>query len=145
MQNRYAGDIGDFAKLGLLRALSANLRLGFAWYLYPDEGHNEDGRHIAYLDEPMAWKGLDPELFASFGNIVRSGDRTVAAIERANLFDEATFHSALLFSETASAEKGHTDRYGNSPWFAEDSCINQAGGNLSRRPKLRARQSQATP
>ena len=43
MQNRYTGDIGDFAKYGLLRALCPGHRLGVAWYLYPDESHNEDG------------------------------------------------------------------------------------------------------
>lgn len=37
MQNRYVGDIGDFAKYGLLWALSPQKRLGVAWYLYPDE------------------------------------------------------------------------------------------------------------
>ena len=33
MQDRYTGDIGDFAKYGLLRALEAGHRLGVAWYL----------------------------------------------------------------------------------------------------------------
>ena len=52
MQNRYTGDIGDFAKYGLLRALSKGKRLGVAWYLYPDEEDNTDGRHIDYLQQP---------------------------------------------------------------------------------------------
>ena len=46
MQNRYTGDIGDFSKLGLLRALSnAGLSIGLNWYLTPNETHNEDGKH----------------------------------------------------------------------------------------------------
>lgn len=49
MQNRYTGDIGDFAKLGLLRALqTAGLTIGVNWYLVPDESHNDDGRFTNY-------------------------------------------------------------------------------------------------
>ena len=41
MQNRYAGDIGDYSKLGLLRALHlAGFSIGLNWYLTPDETHN---------------------------------------------------------------------------------------------------------
>ena len=33
MQNRYAGDVGDFGKLGLLRQLtSTRLDIGVNWY-----------------------------------------------------------------------------------------------------------------
>ena len=37
MQNRYVGDIGDYLKLGILRALSPGYHLGVAWWLFPDE------------------------------------------------------------------------------------------------------------
>jgi hypothetical protein len=44
MQNRYAGDISDFGKLGLLRQLSkTGLSVGVNWYLTPDGTHNGDG------------------------------------------------------------------------------------------------------
>ena len=62
MQDRYAGDIGDFVKLGLLRALSPGRKLGIAWYRFPDEDHNGDGRHVGYLDRPEAYSSFDPEL-----------------------------------------------------------------------------------
>ena len=43
LQNRYTGDIGDFAKYRLLRALAGegadSLRLGVCWYLTLDERH----------------------------------------------------------------------------------------------------------
>ena len=49
MQNRYAGDVGDFGKLGLLRGLtSSQLDIGVNWYLTPDESHNANGKHIGY-------------------------------------------------------------------------------------------------
>jgi hypothetical protein len=33
MQNRYTADVGDYLKLGILRALSPGHRLGIAWWL----------------------------------------------------------------------------------------------------------------
>ena len=52
MQDRHARDIGNFSKLGLLRALEAGgLSIGLNWYLTPDETHNGDGRHVQYLDQ----------------------------------------------------------------------------------------------
>ena len=38
MQDQYAGDIGDFVKYGLLRAISEGKCLGVAWYLCTDSG-----------------------------------------------------------------------------------------------------------
>lgn len=103
MQNRYVGDAGDYVKLALLRALSPGLKLGVAWYLYPDEGHNDDGKHIAYLKNAPHWRHLDPMLFDHLGSIVESG-RNVAAIERrcgleamysSELLDHQKLHSRL--------------------------------------------------
>lgn len=71
MQDRYAGDVGDFVKLGLLRAISPVWQLGVAWYRYPDESHNGDGRHITYLDQPQRYEHLDPVLFSHLRNITR--------------------------------------------------------------------------
>lgn len=54
MQDRYAGDLGDFLELGLLRGLVAppfealRLRLGVVWYLAPEDKHNADGKHVLY-------------------------------------------------------------------------------------------------
>ena len=50
MQDRYVGDIGDFAKYGLLRALGRRRRLGVAWYrrTEPDPPNANDGRHTDY-------------------------------------------------------------------------------------------------
>lgn len=94
MQNRYAGDIGDYVKLALLRALAPGHELGVAWYLNPDEGHNSDGRHIAYLRQGATWRDLDPELFDALGRIVRQG-RSVAALETSGVLP-AKFSRALL-------------------------------------------------
>ena len=80
VQDRYAGDIGDYVKLGLLRHLSRGRRLGVAWYLHPDESHNGDGRHVSYLQDPDRWRRLDPALFDGLRSIPASA-RSVAALE----------------------------------------------------------------
>lgn len=77
MQNRYTGDIGDFGKLGLLRQLRlTGLSIGVNWYLTPDETHNGDGRHIAYLKND-AFRVCDEQLWSVLGQIVNTGKRQV--------------------------------------------------------------------
>lgn len=63
MQNRCAGGIGDYGKLELFRALrSAELAVGVNWYLTPDETHNDDGRHVGYL-QCYAFRACDEDLW----------------------------------------------------------------------------------
>ena len=75
MQDQYVGDIGDFGKYGLLRYLTGMrdddasedaLRLGVAWYLFPDGGNN-DGKFTDYLRNPKPrdskLRDCDPELY----------------------------------------------------------------------------------
>lgn len=96
MQDRYAGDIGDYVKLSLLRHLARGRRLGIAWYLYPDEGHNTDGRHIGYLSLPDRWRRLDPELFDALRTVV-SATRSVRALQQTGLIGDL-FHGTPLTS-----------------------------------------------
>lgn len=96
MQNRYVGDIGDYLKLGILRALSPGYRLGVAWWLHPDEEHNEDGRHIGYLRRDKEWRSFDPELFDALDRIVGTGRRSIRALEEANLLPDAVFASEFI-------------------------------------------------
>jgi hypothetical protein len=95
MQNRYVGDVGDFVKLALLRALSPGCRLGVVWYLVSDESHNGDGRHVGYLAN-NEWRHLDPEVFDSLASIVKRGERSVAALEGTGLLPRCQFVSDPL-------------------------------------------------
>ena len=50
MKNQYAGDVGDYTKLGILRWLEkVGLSIGLNWYLTPDESELSkaftDGKH----------------------------------------------------------------------------------------------------
>jgi len=54
VQDRYAGDVGDFGKYGLLRALCKDdLSLGVVWYLVPDEEGTGDGGHVGVLGQDV--------------------------------------------------------------------------------------------
>jgi hypothetical protein len=63
VKHQYFGDVHDYLKLGLLRALSAGSGLapGVVWMLTPDDDRG-DGSRTAYWGEP-SWRAHDPELF----------------------------------------------------------------------------------
>jgi hypothetical protein len=96
VQDRYAGDVGDFLNFGLLRVLldGSGLRLGVVWYRVADERHNNDGKHVAYLRPDNAigrrLRALDPDLHDRLRAVVRSGDRSIAALERSGALPTGT-------------------------------------------------------
>lgn len=113
MQHRYAGDIGDYVKLALLRTLQKQRRLGVAWFLYPDETHNLDGRHTAYLRDPNVWRHLDPDLFDHLTNgfvAARSTDHLKAALDVGTSFVDVPVPTRLPAPERSAARKR---------WFAD--------------------------
>lgn len=96
MQNRYVGDVGDFGKYALLRQICGGLvhgkpQLGFVWFLFPDEGHNDDGRHITYLQK-SGYRELDPLLFDQLRTIIEAGDRRIRAISESGVLPESTIY-----------------------------------------------------
>lgn len=103
MRDRYVGDIGDFGKYGLLRALCEDdLSLGVVWYLVPDEGGDGNGGHVAYLDPTPTnvhrFGRCNPPLYDALGEIVRDGTRNVRSIrERAILPPGTVFYEEPLF------------------------------------------------
>lgn len=114
MQDRYTGDIGDFIKYGLLRAICGRKRLGVAWYLYPDDGPDGDGKHIGYLRQDARWRPLDPRLFDVLKRLVDRKDRSVAAVQREGVLDGATFAGERLeFAHVPVRERGRWRR----EWF----------------------------
>jgi len=110
MQNRYVGDIGDYLKLAILRALSPKHRLGVAWWLFPDEDHNKDGRHIGCLQKPEQWRRFDPPLFDALAEIVASGQRNVRVLETANILPGAIFASEVIPAGRPVADRPHRRR-----------------------------------
>jgi hypothetical protein len=97
MQNRYTGDIGDYSKLGLLRALqSAGFSIGLNWYLTPDETHNSDGHHVGYLHQDE-YRACDEELWLCLKEIVDGEKRQVHNMENDAILKAAFFSDCLDF------------------------------------------------
>ncbi len=122
MQNRYAGDVGDFGKFSLLRALfdGSNDKIGVIWYLIPDESHNDDGRHTAYLKKKEYVK-CDEQLCEKMSQIV-SGSRTVSTLESMCLLPANTVYFSELLDfhiKFFSQKKTDKDRreFGRKNWL----------------------------
>ena len=113
MQDRYVGDIGDYVKYGLLRAIRGTRRLGVAWYLHPNAGPAGDGKHTAYLQDPDEWRHLDAELFDTLGELI--GDRrSVAAIQESGILGDVVFSADRL---GAAEVKAHDPERWRHRWF----------------------------
>jgi hypothetical protein len=113
MQDRYAGDVGDFGKFYLLRTLfdNENDRIGVVWYNYPNEGHNNDGLHIGYLcNEDYAT--LDSELVRGLASVVKNlCERTITHLETQKLLPE---HTVYFSDEITNKSKSEVER---EVWF----------------------------
>lgn len=121
MQNKYVADIGDYSKYGMLRSLLAGEPVGIAWWLNPDEGHNNDGRHRKYLEEPQLWRQADPVLFDCLRRINSSHlegtvELNVRAIEVSGILPNSKFFSQQLPDPTLPVQSRETERSG---WFTE--------------------------
>ena len=92
MRDQYAGDISDYLKFALLRALTEpGERLGLAWYFLDGHDGRPDGRHVEYLCEP-GWRDLDPDLYDALGALP---DRSVVQLEGMGVWPAgAQFHGA---------------------------------------------------
>jgi hypothetical protein len=109
MQDRYVGDVGDFVKFGLLRALAQRSRLGIIWYRVPSADLGGDGRHISYLNDVL-WEALDQDLFGKLRTIVRKNERYIQALEEASIIGDCRFFSDMVpmplrFSERPEARQ----------------------------------------
>ncbi len=108
--------MGDFIKLGLLRHLAASsdtggagLTIGLNWYLEPDEAHNADGKHIAYLQPSnhhhATLAACDPGLIRCLARLVES-ERSVRALETCGALPGGSpTHSEMLDPTWSSASR----------------------------------------
>ena len=110
MKNQYAGDVGDYTKLGILRGLeNAGFSIGLNWYLTPDEPEHSktftDGKHTNFLDKTCDTP--DKELYLALKPNEKSKKRSVARLERAKLFENTLFWNKML--EAQSRDKWHSE------------------------------------
>jgi hypothetical protein len=110
VQDRYAGDLGDYLKFGLLRWLAppdspSSPQLGVVWYRTVSETHNADGKYVAYLDpgyrSSAYLRQIDPDLYDQLDRVVASGRRSTAALAESCVLRTGTrfFGDLLDFSD----------------------------------------------
>ncbi|MBB5043455.1 hypothetical protein [Shinella fusca] len=103
MKDQYVGDINDYRKYALLRALSSGgaNRIGVCWMLTPSDGRTDGGK-LAYLQQPERYRHVDPELFDILAHTAAEPDRRrLATIEDSGAIPGATYHNELLPDELA--------------------------------------------
>ncbi|MGQ9663671.1 MAG: hypothetical protein ACUVWX_15280, partial [Kiritimatiellia bacterium] len=111
MKNQYFGDVNDYRKYGLLRALQSEGEgsLLVAWMLTPDDG-GRDGALRSYLEAPSKWSKYDPELFAGLAGLLRSAPRpSVSLIEGSSLLPRASYYSAVVPDGRRERDKWDTN------------------------------------
>lgn len=107
MKNQYFGDINDYFKYGMLRALGRELSVAVIWMLTPDDGSG-DGRKLQYL-ERGGRRVHDPELFDWLELWYRAGaKRDVRLIEESGLLPNCRFFGEIVPDEGAA----------RAEWFA---------------------------
>lgn len=138
MQDRYAGDIGDFVKLGLLRWLAAPSpfaqphRLGVVWSRVADDLQAADGKSVTYLN-PSSPAGhdlrpLDPDLYDRLRTMAASGNRSVAALVASGVLPAGTAHfdQVLSFADLAPTDRAarsvRRERWFREAMVAVDQC-----------------------
>ena len=110
MKDQYFGDINDYRKYGLLRAIirASGFRILVAWMLTPDD-ESTDGNLISYLEHPGKWSRHDPVLFHNIKELLASDrKRRVSLIEGSSLIPKAEYFSSIV-PDTASER---------SSWFS---------------------------
>jgi hypothetical protein len=124
LQDKYAGDIGDFGKYILLNELSRlggnSINLGVNWYyVNKPEKNSGDGRHINYLDSQNPknkhFEVCCPKLYFQLKDIVDANKRNISAIEKGLILpSEAVFYSTPVpFASNSPAQRSR-DR---ENWF----------------------------
>lgn len=106
MQNRYAGDVGDFGKIGMLRCIEqSGVKISVNWYLVEDESHNQDGKHIGYIRDNK-FVGLDEKLRRALASIVMNDNRSVNQIEKQKLLQANVYYHEVLKSDNGLIREG---------------------------------------
>jgi hypothetical protein len=114
VKDQYVGDVNDYLKYALLRAL-ADAHAGMlqvCWMRTAPDGRSDGGR-LGYLREGERARALDPVVFDELAGIISAGKRSVSAVQGTAILAGAQFHPALL-----GDRPGARERHFNEIWQA---------------------------
>ena len=110
MQDRYAGDIGDYGKLGLFRKLSEKFSIGINWYnpgeldFERDKDGNfkqEDGKYRDFT----GFENYAPDIISTFETL--KNNHSIEMLEKLKLINNAFYYNKLVPRENEKREKWH--------------------------------------
>lgn len=111
MQDRYAGDIGDYGKLGLLRKLSEKFSIGINWYnpgeldFERDKDGNfkqEDGKYRDFT----GFENYAPDIVSTLETLKEH--HSIEMLEKLKLINNAVYYNELVPRENTKREKWHS-------------------------------------
>jgi len=106
MNNQYFGDVHDFRKYGLIRALTGpgELSVLIAWMLTADDDKPVRAQRD-YLHQPDKWRKYDEPLFDFLSNTIDAGiTPSVRLIEHSSILPRASFFSEIVPDGRADRE-----------------------------------------
>ena len=93
MQDRYAGDIGDYGKFALLKSVeNAGLRLGVNWYKFKTAGTEKQVNERYLISEDH--NSYDPELAKKLFAISKSENRSIKTLQNAKLLETEHYYDS---------------------------------------------------
>lgn len=110
MQDRYAGDIGDFGKLGLLRELSRKYTVGINWY-NPGELDFERDEKGRFRQEDGRYRDLsgvrecDTELTKALAALKK--ERSIKKLEELGLIENAVYFGHIVPKGSGERDRWH--------------------------------------
>lgn len=105
MKNQYFGDVNDYLKYGILRAIAnSKLKICLCWMLTKDENRN-DGEKIKYLQESDKWRKYDHALFDVMKWSIEKKKRSIDVADKKHLIPDATYHPTLLTDDRDEREQ----------------------------------------
>jgi hypothetical protein len=120
MKNQYFGDINDYRKYGILRALSTSgLKIAVCWMLTENDTRS-DGRRISYLQQPGNFRSFDQDLFDTLHKaVIKKNSRTIQMIQKHRFISQARYLNELV-SDTIDHRQKYFERLSH---IAQDSDL----------------------
>jgi len=110
MQDRYAGDIGDYGKLVLLRKLSEKFSIGINWY-DPGELDFERDKNGEFKQEDGKYRDFSsvadyaPEIASALETL--KDNHSIEMLEKLKLINNAVYYNKTVPRENVEREKWH--------------------------------------
>lgn len=110
MKDQYVGDINDYVKYSLLRAVQGarHGRLLVCWMRTTDDGRG-DGQLTAYLSQAERYRSVDPPLFDGLAQLMSANMRRLTAVEAADFLPRTSYFSTLLEDGRGSRQQFMAD------------------------------------